>query len=67
MQTPYRLAALLDMPVAVDAAALFMTGALVTVERELEGGLREVIEMKPPCIVGAGKGLNRPRCRPCRK
>ncbi len=66
MQTPYRLAALLDMPVAVDAVAFAMAGEgagdLVAVERELEGGLREIVEMKPPCIVGAAKGLNRPRC-----
>ena len=31
-------------------------------EREIEGDVREVIEMRTPCIVGAAKGLNRPRC-----
>ncbi len=66
MQTPFRLAALLDMPVAVDAVAFSMSGTggeeLVTVEREIEGDLREVVEMSLPCIVGAAKGLNRPRC-----
>ena len=33
----------------------------MTVEREGEG-VREVIEMTAPCVVGAAKGLNRPRC-----
>lgn len=62
MQLPYRLAALLDMPVIVDAVAFSIAGDLVTVEREVEGGVREVIEMTAPCLVGAAKGLNRPRC-----
>jgi electron transfer flavoprotein beta subunit len=62
MQTPFRLAALLFMPVAVDAVAFSLSGDLVTVERELEGDLREIVEMSLPCIVGAAKGLNRPRC-----
>jgi electron transfer flavoprotein beta subunit len=39
-----------------------MAEGLVTVEREIEGDVREVIEMTLPCIVGATKGLNRPRC-----
>ncbi len=33
----------------------------VTVEREIEGGSREVIELKYPAVVGANKGLNTPR------
>ena len=62
MQLPYRLAALLDMPVVVDVVAFSIAGDLVTVEREGEGGGREVIEMTAPCLVGAARGLNRPRC-----
>ena len=62
MQIPYRLGALFDMPVAVNVTAFSMTDALVTVEREIEEDVREVIEMPIPCIVGAAKGLNRPRC-----
>jgi electron transfer flavoprotein beta subunit len=62
MQIPYRLAVLFDMPVVVNIVAFSMKDGLVTVERELEGDVREVIEMRPPCIVGAAKGLNQPRC-----
>jgi electron transfer flavoprotein beta subunit len=32
-----------------------------TVEREVEGGSREIIELKLPAVVGANKGLNTPR------
>lgn len=62
MQLPYRLAALLDLPVVADAVAFSIAGGLVTVEREGEGGVREAIEMTAPCLVGAARGLNRPRC-----
>jgi len=62
MQVPYRLGVLFDMPVAINVVSFSMTGDLVTVEREIEGDVREVIEMSLPCIVGATKGLNRPRC-----
>jgi electron transfer flavoprotein beta subunit len=62
MQVPYRLGVLFDMPVAINVVSFSMTGELVTVEREIEGDVREVIEMPMPCIVGATKGLNRPRC-----
>ena len=62
MQIPYRLGVLFDMPVAVNVVAFSMAEGRVTVEREIEGDLREVIEMTAPCVVGAAKGLNRPRC-----
>jgi electron transfer flavoprotein beta subunit len=62
MQTPYRLAALFDFPVVVDVIAFAIAGDRVTVERESEGGGVEVIEMTAPCVVGAAKGLNQPRC-----
>ena len=62
MQIPYRLGVLFDMPVAVNVVAFSMAEGLITVEREIEGDVREVIEMTLPCIVGATKGLNRPRC-----
>jgi electron transfer flavoprotein beta subunit len=61
MQIPYRLAVLFDMPVTVNVVGFSMSGGLVTVEREIEGDVRQVIEMPMPCIVGATKGLNRPR------
>ena len=62
MQTPYHLAALFDMPVVVNIVAFSMNDGVVTVERELEGDARQIIEMSLPCIVGAAKGLNQPRC-----
>jgi electron transfer flavoprotein beta subunit len=62
MQIPFRLAALFNLPVVVNVVTFSMAGGMVTVEREIEGDAREVIEMSIPCIVGAAKGLNRPRC-----
>ncbi len=62
MQVPYHLAALLDLPVVVGAVAFSREGEEVIVEREGEGEVREVIAMKLPCVVGAARGLNRPRC-----
>lgn len=35
--------------------------SFVIVEREVEGGAREIIQMKLPAVVGANKGLNNPR------
>ena len=61
MQIPYRLGVLFDMPVAVNVVAFSLANGQVTVEREIEGDVREVIGMPLPCIVGATKGLNRPR------
>lgn len=62
MQIPYRLGVLFDMPVVVNAVAFSMASGRVAVEREIEGDFREAVEMAIPCIVGAAKGLNRPRC-----
>ena len=62
MQIPYRLGVLFDMPVAVNIVTFSMADGLITVEREIEGDIRQVIEMPMPCIVGATKGLNIPRC-----
>jgi electron transfer flavoprotein beta subunit len=61
MQTMYRVAAELNMPVANNVVAFSVAEGRVTVEREVEGGAREVLEMSLPCVVGAGKGLNIPR------
>lgn len=61
MQVPYRLGTLFDMPVAVNVVSLRIDGGTATAEREIEGDVREVIEMRMPCIVGATKGLNHPR------
>ena len=61
MQTHYRLAAKMGLPVATDVVVFSMTNGNVVVECEMGGGDREVIEMSMPCVIGATKGLNEPR------
>lgn len=61
MQTQYRLAKMLDIPVANNVIAFDKQGDKVVVESEIEGGARQVLEMTTPCIVAATKGLNEPR------
>jgi len=61
MQTHYRLAAALGMPVATEVVEMTLKSDRVVVACEAGGGDREVLEMPRPCIVGATKGLNEPR------
>ncbi|HIJ57399.1 MAG TPA: electron transfer flavoprotein subunit beta/FixA family protein [Deltaproteobacteria bacterium] len=63
MQTLFRLATSMELPVATDVVAVSISvdGDRVVVEREIEAGAREIVEMSTPCVVGAGKGLNVPR------
>jgi len=61
MQTHYRLAANMGLPVATDVVAFSMANGNAVVECEMGGGDREVVEMSMPCVVGATKGLNEPR------
>ena len=61
MQTLFRIAASLDLPVVTDVVAFSYDAGRVIVEREIEAGAREVVEMNTPCVIGAGKGLNIPR------
>ena len=60
MQTAFRLAKALDMPVASDVVAIRINDGVVDVEREIGGGSREVLEMPLPCVIGATRGLNEP-------
>lgn len=60
-QTPYRVAAAFRMPIVNEVSKLDLGEDRVTVEREIEGGARQVLEMKMPCVIGATKGLNEPR------
>jgi len=60
LQTMYRLAAAMDMPVASGVDSLALEQGRVLVECELEAGAKEVIEMSLPCVIGCGKGLNKP-------
>jgi electron transfer flavoprotein beta subunit len=59
-QTMYRLAAAMGMPAASGVEAFFLEQARVVVECDLEAGARAVIEMPLPCVIGCGKGLNKP-------
>ncbi|MBW1865134.1 MAG: electron transfer flavoprotein subunit beta/FixA family protein [Deltaproteobacteria bacterium] len=61
MQTHYRLAGKLGLPVASEVSAFSMENGKAIVECEVGGGDREVIEMSMPCVIGATKGLNEPR------
>ncbi len=61
MQTHYRLAAKMGLPVATDVVAFSMENGKAIVECEMGGGDREVIEMTMPCVIGTTKGLNEPR------
>ena len=54
------LAELLDVPHAT-AAVKVDVGDHVTVERELEGGALEVVELRKPCLVAVQTGLNQVR------
>ena len=61
MQTMFRLATLLDMPVAVNVVAFSFDGEHVSVECELETGVRQFLEIPLPCVIGVGKDLNKPK------
>jgi electron transfer flavoprotein beta subunit len=60
MQTPYRLAQAFGMPVVSDVVKLAIDGCNAAVEREIDGGGREVLEVGLPCVIGATRGLNEP-------
>ena len=61
MQTHYRLAAAMDLPIANEVSVLSVADGKATAEREKGNGERDVIEMTLPCVIGAEKGLNEPR------
>ncbi len=60
-QTQYRLAASMGLPVVNEVSRLTIDGGKATMEKEVGGGEREVLEMTLPGIIGATKGLNEPR------
>jgi electron transfer flavoprotein beta subunit len=60
-QVPQLLAEYLNAPHST-VVVKFEAGADgAVVQREIEGGTREVIELKFPAVIGADKGLNTPR------
>jgi len=60
-QTLFRLGAAFDIPVASNVTSLKLEGGWVTVESKMNAGEMAVIRMPLPCVVGAGKALNKPR------
>jgi len=60
MQTPFRLAKALDLPVVTDVVGLSLGDGKAVAEREIGGGAREVVELQMPCVIAATRGLNEP-------
>ncbi len=56
-----QLAALLDVPHAQSVSEIKTEGSVLTVQREVESGSKEVFKITGPCVLGATKGLNTPR------
>ena len=59
-QTMYRLAAALNIPAASNVISLALAKGRAVAECDGEGGAREVVEIQLPCVIGAGKNLNKP-------
>lgn len=55
------LAQLLNIPHCSVVAKLSVAGEMLTAEREVEGGSKEVVQIQLPGLVTATKGLNTPR------
>ena len=55
------VAALLNLPHASFISKLDYQDKKIIVERDIEAGAKEIIEMQLPALVGANKGLNTPR------
>jgi electron transfer flavoprotein beta subunit len=55
------VAEFLNVPHATVVSKFTFGGENVTVERDIEGGAKEVIQMMAPAVVAANKGLNMPR------
>ena len=60
-QTLYHLAAALEYPVVNEVVKLDIGDGRAIVEKEIDGGTRQIIEMGLPAVIGATKGLNEPR------
>jgi electron transfer flavoprotein beta subunit len=60
MQTHFRLARYLGLPVATNVVSVEVGGDSLQVRCEREPGTVDLIQMATPCVLGAGKGLNTP-------
>jgi electron transfer flavoprotein beta subunit len=56
-----QLAEFLGMPHATVVSKLVLNGNKAVVDREVEGGTKEVLELTLPCVIGCNRGLNNPR------
>lgn len=61
MQTLFRLAANFGLPAATNVVKLRLQEGTALVECEKESGAVDVIRMRLPCVIGAGRGLNVPK------
>lgn len=55
------VAEFLNIPQATVVSKLDIGDGTETAEREVEGGTREVLELRGPAVIAANKGLNMPR------
>jgi electron transfer flavoprotein beta subunit len=55
------LAEFLNIPHATVVSKFSASGETATVERDVEGGAKEVLELTGPAVIAANKGLNMPR------
>ena len=55
------LAEFLGLPHATVVSTREVSGETTTVEREIEGGAKEVVALTGAAVIGANKGLNKPR------
>lgn len=55
------LAEFLQIPHATVVSKFQYSAEAATVERDIEGGAKEVVQLSLPAIIGANKGLNMPR------
>ncbi|MBC7370462.1 MAG: electron transfer flavoprotein subunit beta/FixA family protein [Bdellovibrionaceae bacterium] len=55
------LAEFLGAPHATVVSKFAMSPEGITVDRDIEGGAKEIISLKSPAVIGANKGLNTPR------
>ncbi len=58
------IAEMLDIPHATLATSLEIDGKIARVQRELEGGMEETVELQLPALVTVQTGINEPRYVP---
>jgi electron transfer flavoprotein beta subunit len=58
---PQMLAEFLNVPHTTVVSKFSMSAESVLVERDIEGGAKEIVQLMAPAVVAANKGLNMPR------